>query len=184
MPVIHWKTPYNILSVSGCGAVTDITVNSMHPTKKKPDKHRLAWQMVNSPFLQCMLHIILAFLWYFRKQFLSLMQIAHCIVKQGRVRAVPSRAYWTGISVLPENWLSSAGTGVEPTTWQDQCPVSPHQLPLSMHEGPDSALLLLLVLPCVVHHRAVWGVSPQPSAQMGVKLKPSNPSDNDNEPWS
>lgn len=29
--------------------------------------------------------------------------------------ALPSCAYWTGISVIPENWLSSAGTGVEPT---------------------------------------------------------------------
>lgn len=29
--------------------------------------------------------------------------------------AMPSCAYWTGISVIPENWLSSAGTGVEPT---------------------------------------------------------------------
>lgn len=31
------------------------------------------------------------------------------------VWAVPSCAYWTGISVLPENWLSSAGTGVQLT---------------------------------------------------------------------
>lgn len=41
--------------------------------------------------------------------------------------AVPSRAYWTGISVLLKNWLSSAGTGVEPNLKKEW----PHQRPTS-----------------------------------------------------
>ena len=40
--------------------------------------------------------------------------------------AVPSRAYWTGISVVSKNWLSSAGTGVEPTDLEDMsCVITP-----------------------------------------------------------
>lgn len=36
-----------------------------------------------------------------------------------------SCAYWTGISVVPEDWLSSAGTGVRPTD-SEQRHSSPH----------------------------------------------------------
>lgn len=109
------------------------------------------------------------------------MQIAHCILKQGHVWAVPSRAYWTGISVLPENWLSSAGTGVEPTTLGSMSCItwstsSEHALRCLVQIQHFFCSALLFSSP-----QSGVGCYPQ---VMKIKPKPSNLSDDDSEPWS
>lgn len=126
-----------------------------------------------------MLHVPLAFL------FSISMRTAPCIAKRSTARAVHSRAYWTGISVLPENWLSSAGTGVELTDKQNQCPMLPHQLPLIVQQiSPAQFSVAVLWCSHHTHHRAVWGVSFKSLALMKIKPEDSNLSDNGTEPWS
>lgn len=60
--------------------------------------------------------------------------------------ALPSCAYWTGISVTPENWLSSAGTGVEPTDMR--------QLRATAYLCSETDIQLLLV--AVLNWRCTW----------------------------
>lgn len=87
----------------------------------------------------------------------------------GDVWVVPSCAYWTGISVLLENWLSSAGTGVQPP----------------LHQHPHTHTLISALFPrrsCVfpTPRDARWGrgVSLDSEAPVTVTSQRSGASDN------